>query len=105
MAAASARRWRVRERERLTSPNEPDQRGPTCDWPRRGPITRRRSNSGGGEFVAVLLGLAVVVIIVMSPLSLWGHAIHLTPSSRSATSASDPQRYAAISVTKAARAF
>jgi hypothetical protein len=36
--------------------------------------------SGGGEWLAMLIGLAIVVVVVMWPLSLWGHAIHLTPS-------------------------
>lgn len=41
--------------------------------------SRRRSSDGPGV-LAVLLGLGLLVIAVMWPLSLWGHAIHLTPS-------------------------
>jgi hypothetical protein len=41
---------------------------------------RRRSSGGGGELIAFLLVVALVVFVVMWPLSLWGHAIHLTPS-------------------------
>jgi hypothetical protein len=38
----------------------------------------RRSNEPG--LVAWLFGAAIVVVLVMWPLSLWGHAIRLTPS-------------------------
>ena len=42
---------------------------------------RRRSSSGsGGAFVGLLIILAVVFVAVMWPLSLFGHAIGLTPS-------------------------
>jgi hypothetical protein len=40
----------------------------------------RRSSSGGGGLLAGLIALGVLIIVVMWPLSLWGHAIHLTPS-------------------------
>jgi hypothetical protein len=40
----------------------------------------RRSSSGGGGVLAFLIGVAVLMFVVMWPLSLWGHAIHLTPS-------------------------
>jgi hypothetical protein len=40
----------------------------------------RRRGSGGGEWVAALFAIGLVVIAVMWPLSLWGHFIHLTPS-------------------------
>jgi hypothetical protein len=41
-----------------------------------------RSSSGGGfaALIGALMVLAIVFIVVMWPLSLWGHAIHLTPS-------------------------
>jgi hypothetical protein len=39
----------------------------------------RRSGGGGGCFAEFLV-IGVIMIAVMWPLSLWGHAIHLTPS-------------------------
>jgi hypothetical protein len=33
-----------------------------------------------GRLIALLLVLGIVITVVMWPLSLWGHAIHLTPS-------------------------
>jgi hypothetical protein len=54
---------------------------------RAGPISMygggggRRSSSGGiGDVIALLFVVAIVFMVVMWPLSLWGHAIHLTPS-------------------------
>jgi hypothetical protein len=41
---------------------------------------RRRSGGGGGSFFGLLLAVGIVIFVVMWPLSLWGHAIHLTPS-------------------------
>lgn len=48
---------------------------------------RRRKRGGGGGGVGpigalflISVVIAVVVVVVMWPLSLWGHAIHLTPS-------------------------
>jgi hypothetical protein len=41
--------------------------------------SRGRSSDAPGAF-AVLLGFGLLAIAVMWPLSLWGHAIHLTPS-------------------------
>ncbi|HMJ33914.1 MAG TPA: hypothetical protein VK501_08350 [Baekduia sp.] len=44
---------------------------------------RRRGGGGGGGGAGLLGGLiavGLVILVVMWPLSLWGHAIHLTPS-------------------------
>jgi hypothetical protein len=42
--------------------------------------SRRRSSSGGGSLLAGLIALSLVFVVIMWPLSLWGHALHLTPS-------------------------
>jgi hypothetical protein len=44
---------------------------------------RRRksgSSSGTGALLAVIIAVGIVIFAVMWPLSLWGHAIELTPS-------------------------
>jgi type II secretory pathway pseudopilin PulG len=43
---------------------------------------RRKSGSSGGmgALIAVIIAVGIVVFAVMWPLSLWGHAIQLTPS-------------------------
>jgi hypothetical protein len=41
---------------------------------------RRGSGGGLSALMAVLVATALVIVAVMWPLSLWGHAIHLTPS-------------------------
>src|SRR3954471_24571747 len=43
----------------------------------------RRSRSNDSllaRLVAICVVIGIVVVVVMWPLSLWGHAIHLTPS-------------------------
>jgi hypothetical protein len=42
----------------------------------------RRGGGGGilGPLIGLMLLVGLVVFLVMWPLSLWGHAIHLTPS-------------------------
>lgn len=48
---------------------------------------RRRSSRSSGDggtllfaLIAIAVAIAIIIFIVMWPLSLWGHAIHLTPS-------------------------
>src|SRR3954471_4511539 len=53
---------------------------------RAGPVSwyggGRRGNDPGllGPLIGVAILIGIVVFVVMWPLSLWGHAIHLTPS-------------------------
>src|SRR3954470_15602646 len=39
-----------------------------------------RRGGGGGALFAAMLALGAVVVVVMWPLCLWGHMLHLTPS-------------------------
>jgi hypothetical protein len=53
---------------------------------RAGPVSwyggGRRGNDSGllGPLIGIAVVVGIVVVVVMWPLSLWGHAIHLTPS-------------------------